>query len=73
MDRLLKVATPFAAVLTVVVPDSAPALGFASIARVIGIPATATVAPAADRRVTVIGGLIVSPVVVSEGCDVKVR
>ena len=47
IERSLKVATPFAAVLTVVVPDSVLTLGFASIARVIGIPATATVAPAA--------------------------
>jgi len=70
IDRLLNVATPFAAVLAVVVPDSVPP-GFVPIVTVTDLPATGTASPAASLTVTATAGLMAVPALVFDGCPVN--
>jgi hypothetical protein len=68
MDRPEKVATPFTG-LTVVMPESVPALGFAPSVTVTPPVAFVTVLPEASWMVT--AGAISAPADVLLGCTVK--
>lgn len=70
IDKVLKVATP-ATALTVVVPLSAPPVGFVPIAITIDAELVFTRLPPASSTCTVTAGVIVAAATVLVGCCVK--